>query len=80
MKQKDIMLIAVIVVVSGVLSFFLSNLVIGTPQKSGLKVEVVEPITSDFPTPDNKYFNEKSINPTQVITIDATNNPQPFND
>lgn len=80
MKTKDIGLIAVIVVISGTLSFVLSNLVIGSPTSKPQEVEVVEAISADFKTPDPKYFNANSKNFTQIITIGDNPNPQPFND
>lgn len=79
MKQKDIAMIIVVVFVSGVLSFFISRLFFAAPKDRQQKVEVVDVITSDFPTPDKKYFNKDSINPTQLIHIGDTNNPNPFN-
>jgi hypothetical protein len=79
MKQKDIALIAVVVIVSGTLSLLLSNLVIASPKNRKQQVEVVEPITADFPKPVSKYFNSQSIDPTQLIKIGDNSNPQPFN-
>lgn len=78
MKQKDIALIIVIVAVSGVASFFLSNWLFASPDKREQKVEKVEAITADFPTPDRKYFNNQSIDPTQLIQIGESTNPNPF--
>jgi len=78
MKQKDIALIAVIVVVSGIASLFISKAIFGSPQSKQQQVEVVQPITADFPQPDSKYFNDKSIDPTKPITIDESGNNQPF--
>ncbi len=80
MKQKDIALIIVIVAVTGVVAYFLSNLVIGTPSNQQQNVETVEPITAEFQPHDKKYFNSESVNPTQTITIGDNPNPQPFND
>lgn len=79
MKQKDIALIVVVVIVSGVFSVVLSSFLIGSPSKQKQMVEVVEPISSEFNSPNSKYFNERSINPTQTITIGDNTNPQPFN-
>lgn len=78
MKQKDIALIIIIVFVSGVLSFFISNQFI-SPPKHDEKAAKVEPITSEFSEPSDKYFNDESINPTQPITIGDNANPQPIN-
>lgn len=78
MKQKDIAIIVVVVFVSGILSYFISNAVFASPDKLQTEVEVVEPITADFPEPDTRYFSPNSINPTQTITIGDGQNQQPF--
>lgn len=77
MKQKDIALIIVIVAVSALLSFFISNSFISPPDHD-LEAAVVEPISSDFVEPEKQYFNDNSINPTQIIRIEGTENPNPF--
>ena len=78
MKQKDIALIIVIVFMSGVISFLASQWVFARPADRQQKAEVVDVITSDFPPPDTKYFNTTSINPTQLIQIGNSSNPNPF--
>jgi hypothetical protein len=78
-KQKDIALIIVIVVISGVLSLFISRLLFATPADRAQQVEVVEQINSSFPTPDPTYFNSQSVDPTQLIQIGNNNNSNPFN-
>lgn len=78
MKQKDIAIIIVVVFVSGLLSYFISNALFASPDNLTTEVEVVEPITADFPEPDARYFNPNSINPTQTITIGDGQNQQPF--
>lgn len=79
MKQKDFTLIAVIVVISAVISVIISNALISSPKNRQEKVEVVQPISPDFNTPDAKYFNTNSIDPTQLIQIENNSNKQPFN-
>ncbi len=79
MKQKDLVLIIVVVIVSGVFSLVLSNLLFASPKNRQEKVEVVEPITAEFNKPDQKYFNSESIDPTQIIKIGDSSNNQPFN-
>ena len=78
MKQKDIALIAVIVVIGAVLSLVVSKSIFATPQDRQQQVEVIEPISADFPTPDKRYFNKDALDPTKVITIGETANPNPF--
>lgn len=79
MKQKDLVTIVVVALFSGILSLLVSKIFISTPANRALKVEVVESIKSDFPHPDKRYFNDKSINPTQLITIGDSANTKPFN-
>jgi hypothetical protein len=76
-KEKDIALVIVIVVLSGVLSFFISNSFISPPERNE-KAAVVEPITPEFKEPNDAFFNESSINPTQIIQIEGEANPNPF--
>jgi hypothetical protein len=68
MKRNDLVLIAVCVVVSGVLSLVLTNILFGSASRQ-TTVEVVEAINSDFKQPDPRFFNNDSNNPTQLIEI-----------
>ena len=79
MKQKDMILIAAVVILTGLLTVFVAKFFITTPKNRKQQVEVVDPITSDFQKPDTKYFNTGSLDPTQPITIGDNNNPKPFN-
>lgn len=79
MKQKDLALIFVVVIFSGVISLVVSNMLFSSPTSRQEKVDVVEPIVADFKTPSEKYFNKNSIDPTQNIIIGQNNNNQPFN-
>jgi len=78
MKEKDIITIMVIVFFSAVISFFASNALISSPKNRQQKVEVVEKIGADFVRPDEKYFNNKAVNPTQKIQIGDNTNTTPF--
>jgi hypothetical protein len=79
MKQKDIALILVVVFISAVASFVVSNMIFASPSNRQQQVEVVDSITSAFTTPDVRYFNNNSIDPTQLIQIGNNNNTNPFN-
>jgi hypothetical protein len=78
MKQNDIALIAVIVIIAGVSSFVIANFFIAPSSNRQAEVEVVSPITSDFQSPSNKFFNAQSNNPTQIIRIGEGGNKDPF--
>ncbi|HLC91729.1 MAG TPA: hypothetical protein VJC09_01625 [Candidatus Saccharimonadales bacterium] len=79
MKQKDLALIAVIIIISATLSVFISQAIIVPPKNRQQKVEVVGVISPDFPEPDSKHFNQSAINPTRRVTIGTNSNPDPFN-
>jgi hypothetical protein len=79
MKQKDIALIIVIAFISGVVSFVVSGKIFVTPNNRQQQAEVVDKIDPTFQTPDKKYFNSGSIDPTQSTTIGNDNNQNPFN-
>lgn len=79
MKQKDIILITAVVIISAVFSFFISNALFASPKNRQQKVEVVAPISAEFKKPDSKYFNSTAIDPTKLIQIGGNPNPTPFN-
>lgn len=79
MKQKDIALIIIIAFISAVISFVVSGKLFVTPANRQQQVEVVDPIPTSFQTPDKKYFNSNSIDPTQTPQISTDNNQNPFN-
>lgn len=78
MKQKDLALIMIVVIVSGMLSFFISQKIFSSGQKRQLQAEQVDPISTTFDRPSSKYFNAQSINPTQTIQIGDGVNNTPF--
>ena len=78
MKQTDIAMLILIISLSLVFSFFVGNAVFGGESNRSTEVEVVEPITAEFPDPDENIFNAKSINPTQTINIGGSKSTDPF--
>lgn len=78
MKQKDLVLILFAIGLSAILSFFLSGLLVGDPESEPRSFEVVEPITSEFNAPEEEYFNQSSLNPTQLIRVGDGGNVSPF--
>ena len=79
MKQKDVALIIVIAFISAIASLLISGKIFVTPANRQQKVEVVDVIDSNFQTPSPKYFNPKSIDPTQLVQIGDNNNQNPLN-
>ncbi len=78
MKQKDIALILIIIVVSAAISLFVSNSVFSSPKNRQQSVQVVQVITTDFPSADSRYFNSNAFDPAKLITIGQNSNSNPF--
>jgi hypothetical protein len=83
MKQKDWIVIGGVGFLSAIISIILSGIIFGSPQKNPIKVPEVTKISSSFPSPqtDDSYkvfFNDKALNPTQLIQIGGNNNKAPF--
>lgn len=85
MKQKDLLVIGMVAVVAAIFSFALSGAIFGTSKKNLIKVPVVQPISSEFPSPQTdanykKFYNNQALDPTQLIQIGGTGNTTPFQD
>ncbi len=78
MKQKDILLIAVIAIVAGVFSFIVANFFFGGDKAYKLTAPTIEPIAQDFNLPDATVYNNNALNPTKNITIGDSTNNTPF--
>lgn len=79
MKQKDIATIVLVSGLAAVFAFVIGNVVLGGTDRR-TDVETVQAINSNFPLPDDRFFNELSLNPTKTIQIGDTTNPDPFAD
>lgn len=82
MKREDITLIAVIIIVSGTISIFLSKAIVQSKYKHE-KVQTVTAISGDLPDVKNdakfsKIFNKNALDPTQTIQIGNQINIDPF--
>jgi hypothetical protein len=78
MKRKDIMLIVIVVIFAGIVSLVISKIFFTSSGQRNLQAEVVQQISTDFEKPDPSVFNDQAINPTQLIQIGDSTNPQPF--
>lgn len=78
MKKNDLAAIILIVVVASVISYFVANSLIGSPQNDPVQVEQVTPIQATFPPPDPRIFNDKAIDPTVEIEGGSEATDQPF--
>jgi len=74
MKQKDIILVIVMVFIGGVLALAVSNFVFSAPKNRQQTAEIVDVIAPDFSSPPPKYFNSNANNPAQPITLGTDDN------
>lgn len=79
MKQKDLVLVVVVAVISIAVASIVSNVVIGHDGGRQQQAEVVDAISATFDQPNKSYFNGESIDPTQIIRIGDNSNQAPFN-
>ena len=77
MKSKDYALIGASVILSAIISIFVSKLLFSS-STAGQQVDIVPSISSKWPSPDPRYFNNSSIDLTQFISIGNNSNPNPF--
>lgn len=74
MKQKDIPILAAIVIVSSILSLIITKTLFVPKSSKVLTAEKVDEIKSDFQKPDPFVFNKEAVNPTELIRIGDTPN------
>jgi hypothetical protein len=84
-KRKDLMIVGVIAFIAALFSLFVSNAIFGSPSRNPIKVPVVHEINPEFPvvkddTNYTSFFNDKALNPTQLIEIGNGTNTKPFED
>ncbi len=78
MKKNDVAAIILIVAISLLISYFVANSLIGSPENNPVEVETVTPIDANFPVPDTRVFNEAAIDPTVDIPAPSPSTNQPF--
>lgn len=78
MQRKDVVLIVAVIIFAGIVSLLVSKVFLTSSEQKNLTAEVVQPITSEFQKPDEAVFNDQAINPTKLIQIGDSTNPQPF--
>ncbi|HUD07765.1 MAG TPA: hypothetical protein VMQ52_01665 [Candidatus Saccharimonadales bacterium] len=79
MKDKDIVVIISIVIVSSILSYVIASKVITTPANRQQHVPMIAQIVDQISQPSPTYFNAQSVDPTKLIYIGNNANPAPFN-
>lgn len=69
MKKADILMIALIAIVSVTISFFVARAIFGDVYNGKATVKTIEKISSDISEPRSDIFNESAINPAVEVQI-----------
>ena len=82
MKRKEITVLVVVAVISGVVALVVSGFIFTGPNKR-TKVPEAEAVSSTFPDIKNdpayqSFFNNRALDPTQPIQIGNSKNTTPF--
>ncbi|MCA9347452.1 hypothetical protein KC930_02605 [Candidatus Saccharibacteria bacterium] len=78
LKSKDLTTLVILAGIVGVASMLFSNLVFSNKKTLTTKVEVVDPVSSEFSYENKTYFSPNALNPTKDITIKQNDNQDPL--
>ena len=84
MKRKDIMMLVVVALITGIISLLITNVIFSTPKDRGAKVPTVGVMPTALPDVKNDpaykaFLNSNAIDPTQPVQIGNSQNSTPFN-
>ena len=77
MKKTDIAMIILIETVCVLGAFFITRMIVGTPESKTVTVKTIEKINSDVTEPDKAVFNSEAINPAFRVELDSETNGTP---
>jgi hypothetical protein len=69
MKNTDIAMIVFIAAISVVLSYFISNAILGDPNDKVENISYIDVISDEIEDPDAETFNTKAFNPTVEVYV-----------
>lgn len=84
MKRQDILRLAVVALLAGIVSLFITNIVFSVPKNRSSKVPAVQAIPTGLPDIKNdpaysSFLNSNALDLTQPVTIGNSQNNTPFN-
>ena len=78
MKKSELSVIAVIVIVSIVVAYFVGQSLLGSISQKGVTVQTEQKISDAISQPDSTVFYSGAKNPTVPISIGGSSNLQPL--
>lgn len=81
MKRRDILILAMVAIISGILSLVMAGSLLGSARRTD-KVPLASPISETLPdlkndSSFNKFLNPQALDPTQPVPVGG-NNPKVF--
>ena len=78
MKKSELSIIAVIIVVSIGIAYFVGNSLLGKVSQKGVSIQTEDRFKGDVRQPDSSVFYSGAKNPTVQINIGNSSNQQPL--
>lgn len=84
MKRKDMAMLVVVALITGMISLLITNVIFSVPKDRGAKVPTVDVMPTALPDVKNdpaykSFLNANALDPTQPVQIGNSQNSTPFN-
>ncbi len=71
MKKSDIALLIIIVSISALGAYLITNAIMGNPKEQSQKVQTMQPVLTEVTAPDPNVFYDGAINPSVPVDIEG---------
>lgn len=71
MKKNDIALLVIIISISALGAYLVTNALMGNPKEQSAKVQTMDPVLTEIVQPDPNVFYDGAINPAVRVDIDG---------
>ena len=82
-KRQNLVILIIVGLIAAMISIVVSGTIFGSPQRTPIKIPIVDKISPTFPDVQHdsnytSFLNNKAIDPTQLIQIGNNQNTNPF--
>ena len=71
MKKNDIALLIIIISISALGAYLITNALMGDPKEQSAKVQTMQPVLTEVVQPDPNVFYDGAINPSVRVNIEG---------
>ena len=71
MKKNDIALLVIIISISALGAYLITNTLMGDPKEQSAKVQTIQPVLTEVSQPDPNVFRDGAINPSVRVNIEG---------